>query len=195
MIRGSVAPTGRASPTLLTIDLLRQRPVHPDAGWHRPRSARGQTASKRWDSELLRVTMTSRPPGHARRKVMAQPQPFEIPQQLRELAEKNVETARAAYGQFMDAVAQAMGVWTSATPANAVTSSFQVVQDRAVKFAKQNAEACFNLASELANAKDVTDVIGIQSRHAQTQMQNYTLQTQELNLLMMKTTQSIRPKS
>ena len=43
---------------------------------------------------------------------MAQPQPFEIPQQLRELAEKNVETARAAYGQFMDAVAQAMGVWT-----------------------------------------------------------------------------------
>ena len=125
---------------------------------------------------------------------MAQPQPFEIPQQLRDLAEKNVETARAAYGQFMDAVAQAMGVWTSATPPNAVTSSFQVVQDRAVKFAKQNAEACFNLASELANAKDITDVIGIQSRHAQTQMQNYTLQAQELGRLMMEATQSMRPK-
>ena len=126
---------------------------------------------------------------------MAQPQPFEIPQQLRDLAEKNVETARAAYGQFMDAVAQAMGVWTSATPSNAVTASFQVVQDRAIKFAKQNAEACFNLASELANAKDVTDVIGIQSRHAQTQMQNYTLQAQELGRLMMEATQSMRPSS
>ena len=27
---------------------------------------------------------------------------FEIPPQLREMAEKNVEQARAAYGQFMD---------------------------------------------------------------------------------------------
>jgi phasin len=125
---------------------------------------------------------------------MAQPQPFEIPQQLRELAEKNVETARAAYGQFMDAVAQAMGVWTSATSANVMTSGFQVVQDRAIKFAKQNAEACFNLASELASAKDVTDVIGIQSRHAQAQMQNYSLQAQELGRLIMEATQSMRPR-
>jgi hypothetical protein len=106
-----------------------------------------------------------------------------------------VETARAAYGQFMDAVAQAMGVWVSATPANAVTSSFQVVQERAIKFAKQNAEACFNLASELASAKDVTDVIGIQSRHAQTQMQTYTLQAQELGRLMLEATQNMRPKT
>ena len=126
---------------------------------------------------------------------MAQPQPFEIPQQLRDMAEKNVETARAAYGQFMDAVAQAMGVWVSATPANSVTSSFQVVQERAIKFAKQNAEACFNLASELASAKDVTDVIGIQSRHAQMQMQTYTLQAQELGRLMLEATQNMRPKS
>jgi len=126
---------------------------------------------------------------------MAQPPSFEIPQQLRDMAEKNVETARAAYGQFMDAVAQAMGVWASATPTNAVTASFQVVQDRAVKFAKQNAEACFNLASELANAKDVTDVIGIQSRHAQMQMQNYTLQAQELGRLIMEATHSMRPKT
>ena len=43
--------------------------------------------------------------------------------------------------------------------------------------------------------QDVTDVIGIQSRHAQTQMQNYTLQAQELGRLMMEATQSIRPKS
>jgi hypothetical protein len=120
---------------------------------------------------------------------MAQPPTFEIPQQLRELTERNVEHARAAYGQFMDAVTQAMGVWASAAPPNLMTSSFKVVQDRAVKFAKQNAEACFSLASELANAKDVTDVLGIQSRHAQTQMQAYTLQAQELTRLMMEAAQ------
>ena len=120
---------------------------------------------------------------------MAQPPTFEIPQQLRELTERNVEHARTAYGQFMDAMTQAMGVWANAAPPNAMTNSFKVVQDRAVKFAKQNAEACFNLATELANAKDVTDVLGIQSRHAQSQMTSYSLQAQELTRLMMEAAQ------
>ena len=78
---------------------------------------------------------------------MAQTPPFEIPQQLRELAEKNVEQARSAYGQFMDAMVQATGMWMGAMPSNEMTSGFKVVQDRAVRFAKQNAEACFALAS------------------------------------------------
>jgi len=122
---------------------------------------------------------------------MAQPPPFEIPQQLRELAERNVEQARAAYGQFMDAMTQAMGMWTNASPAGAMTGGFKVVQDRAVKFAKQNADACFNLASELANAKDLTDVMGTQARHAQTAMQTYALQAQELGRLMLEASQSM----
>ena len=126
---------------------------------------------------------------------MAQ-QPFEIPQQLRELTERNVEHARAAYGQFMDAVAQAMGTWASAAPPNMMTTGFKTVQDRAVVFAKQNGDACFNLASELATAKDLTDVLGIQSRHAQTQMQAFALQAQELSRLVMEATQSsMQPKS
>ena len=112
---------------------------------------------------------------------MAQPPTFEIPQQLRDLTEKNLEHARSAYGQFMDAMTQAMSMWTSATPANTMTAGFKVVQDRAVKFAKQNGDACFNLASELANAKDLTDVLSIQSRHAQTLFQAYALQAQELS--------------
>ena len=125
---------------------------------------------------------------------MAQP-PFEFPQQLRELTERNVEHARSAYGQFMDAFSQAMGTWASAAPANAMMAGFKVVQERAVTFAKQNGEACFNLASELANAKDITDILGIQSRHAQQQMQAYTLQAQELTRLMVEATQSMQSKS
>jgi len=125
---------------------------------------------------------------------MAQPPPFEIPQQLRELTEKNLEHARTAYGQFIDAMTQAMGVWSNATAANSMTAGFKVVQDRAVKFAKQNGDACFNLASELANAKDLTDVLSIQGRHAQTQFQTYALQAQELSRLMMEAAQSMQQK-
>ena len=125
---------------------------------------------------------------------MAQPPGFEIPQQLRELTEKNLEQARAGYGQFMDAMTQAMGMWAGAAPASPMTAGFKVVQDRAIKFAKQNAEACFNLASELANAKDLTDVMGIQARHAQTSMQTYALQAQELGRLMLEASQSMGQK-
>jgi phasin len=125
---------------------------------------------------------------------MAQTPPFEIPQQLRELAERNVEQARTAYAQFMDAMVQATGMWTSAMPANAMTSGFKTVQDRAIKFAKQNAEACFSLATELASAKDITDVLAIQSRYAQTQMQAYALQAQELGRLMTEAAQGLQSR-
>jgi phasin len=126
---------------------------------------------------------------------MVEKQSFEIPQQLRELAERNIEQARTAYGQFMDAMTQAMGMWTTALPSNEVTSGFKAVQDRAVRFAKQNAEACFAMASELANAKDVQDVLAIQSRYAQTQMQTYSIQAQELARLMAEAAQTMQPRS
>ena len=125
---------------------------------------------------------------------MAGPPNFEIPQQLRELTEKNLEQFRTGYGQFIEAMTQVMGMWANAAPANPITSGFKVVQDRATTFAKQNAETYFNLAGELARAKDLTDVMGIQARHAQTAMQTYALQAQELGRLMVEASQSMAQK-
>jgi phasin len=125
---------------------------------------------------------------------VAQSNPFEIPQQMRELAEKNVEQARTAYAQFMDAMVQASSMWVTAIPANAMTFGFKAVQDKAIRFAKQNGEACFSMASELASAKDVPDVLAIQSRYAQSQMQAYALQAQELGRLMAEAAQSMQPR-
>ena len=116
---------------------------------------------------------------------MAQNNPFELPQQLRELAEKNVEQARNSYTQFLDAMAKAAGMWSAAIPQTEATSGFKAVQERASRFAKQNADACFNMATELAAAKDVQDIMGIQSRYAQVQMQALSTQAQELSRLMM----------
>jgi hypothetical protein len=39
------------------------------------------------------------------------------------------------------------------------------------------------------NAKDLTDVMGIQARHAQTLLQTYALQAQELSRLTMEALQ------
>jgi hypothetical protein len=123
---------------------------------------------------------------------MAQNQPFEIPKQLRELAERNVEQARADYTQFMDAMAQAMSVW-STVPSNVMASGFRDVQELAIRFAKENAEAGFALASELANAKDVQGVLTLQSRYAQTQVQSYARQAQELGRLTAEAVRSMKP--
>jgi phasin len=130
-----------------------------------------------------------------REDTVAQNHPFELPQQLRELTEKNVEQARAVYGQFMDAMTQATGMWLNALPSNELTSRFEAVQKKAIRFAKQNAEAGFALADELANAKDIQDVLALQSRYAQTQMQNYALQAQELGRLMVEAAQSMQRSS
>ena len=126
---------------------------------------------------------------------MADDQPFEIPQQLRELAERNVEQARAAYGQFIDAIAQAMGLWATTMPSNEMTSAVKAVQDRTIEFAKQNGVAYFALASELAEAKDIQDAFAIQSRYAQTQMQTYALQAQEFGRLLADAAQRMQPRT
>ena len=125
---------------------------------------------------------------------MADNRSFEVPKQLRDLTERNLEQGRAAYGQFMDAMVQAASMWWGAMPANEMTSGFKVVQERSVRFAKQNAEACFALASELANAKDIQDILAIQSRYAQTQMQAFALQAQELGRLLAEAAQGASPR-
>jgi hypothetical protein len=61
-----------------------------------------------------------------------------------------------------------------------------VVEEVAVRFAKQNAEASFGLASELANARDMQDVPGIPEA--------YALQTRELGRLMAEASQSMQPR-
>jgi len=123
---------------------------------------------------------------------MAQNQPFEMPPQLRELAEKNIEQARAAYAHFMEAMTQAVSALSN-TPSNASASGFRDVQELAIRFAKENAEAGFKLASELANAKDVQGIIALQSHYAQTQVMAYGHQAQELGRLMADAVQSMKP--
>jgi hypothetical protein len=115
---------------------------------------------------------------------MADKSTFEIPPQLREMAEKNVEQARAAYGQFMDFLTQAINAWQQSPSGAQTTVGFRAVQDKAIAFAKENAERSFTLASELARAKDVQEVLTLQGRYAQTQIQTFGLQAQQLAWLM-----------
>ena len=78
-----------------------------------------------------------------------------------------------------------MGMWFKAIPSTEATAGFKPLQEKAISFANQNAEAGLAHAKELANAKDMREVLNIQTRFAQAQMQNYNKQAQELGQLMM----------
>ena len=127
---------------------------------------------------------------------MAETPSFEIPPELREMAEKNVEQARAAYGQFMDFMTQAIGAWQGSAAGTDTLglAGFKAVQDKTVAFAKENAERSFALASDLAKAKDVQEVLTLQSRYTQTQMQTFGIQAQQLSWLMADALRDFQPK-
>lgn len=114
--------------------------------------------------------------------------PFAIPKEMRELTEKNIEQAQAAFGQFSDAMSQAMSLWIKAMPANNMTSGFALVQERAMHYAKLNAEAGMALAADIAKAQNIQEILALQTSFAQKQMQAYAQQTQELGRLMTEAT-------
>jgi hypothetical protein len=110
--------------------------------------------------------------------------PFEIPEQFRQMAEKSVEQARAAYDQLLDGMMKAQSMWTSGMAGNPMAASLQTVQERAVEYANQNAKAALDLAAEIARAKDITEILSAQTRYAQGQMRAYAEQTQSLTKLI-----------
>jgi len=108
---------------------------------------------------------------------------FEIPEELRQLAEDNVERARKLYVQYMEGVSQAMGVW-STSPSDTASPAYNEVRERAIKITRENADAAFKLAKDVANAKDLQELVTLQTRYVQSQMKLYAQQTQEFGKLM-----------
>ena len=118
---------------------------------------------------------------------------MEIPEAVRELAEKNVEQARSAYTQFMDMARQAQQMVQQSQ--GAVTQTALEIQSKALKFAEQNIDEGFTFASDLARARDLKEYLEIQTRYAQKQMQAYAQQAQDLGRMMAEAAQKTSPKA
>ena len=68
---------------------------------------------------------------------MPRNQQFEIPQELRQLAEDNVEHARKLYLQFMEGISPA---WLTPS-ADSAPPGFNEIRERAIKITRENADA------------------------------------------------------
>jgi len=80
----------------------------------------------------------------------------------------------------------AMSAGMGALPSN--------IQDRAVAIAKKNAESesALALVEKIANAQNLQEILTLQARFAQEQMQDYATETQELQRLIGETLQKLQ---
>ncbi|NJO33662.1 MAG: hypothetical protein HC869_11505 [Rhodospirillales bacterium] len=109
---------------------------------------------------------------------------------MREMAERNVEQARSAYGQFLEMARQTQDV--VAKSSDTMAQSAREIQLKAMRYAEQNMEANFAFVGDLAKARDLRDYMEIQSRHAQRQMQTYSEQAQELSRMLADIAQKVQ---
>ncbi|MGL4976200.1 MAG: phasin family protein [Bosea sp. (in: a-proteobacteria)] len=93
---------------------------------------------------------------------------FEVPQEMRDMAEKSVEQAKRAFDGFMGATQEAASRAQSTTEAaqrTAVDGAMKVVG-----FAEQNVKAAFDHAQKLSQARGLDEVMKLQAEFMQSQM-------------------------
>lgn len=103
---------------------------------------------------------------------------FEIPPEMRNVAEQSVVQARQAFDGFMSAAQKAVAKLeeqTSAAQAGAKGASQKVVS-----YAERNIAASFDFAQRLAQAKDLQEMMKLQQEFAQAQMAALTEQAKDL---------------
>jgi phasin len=97
-----------------------------------------------------------------------QPTRFEIPEQMRDAAERSVKQARDAFDQFIDAtqkaVAQAEG------SAKTVSEGAADISRQSLAFVEDNIAASFDLAQRLVQARTIEEVAALQQEFLRRQM-------------------------
>jgi phasin len=116
--------------------------------------------------------------------------PFEIPNEMRDFAERSVEQARKAFEGFLAVAQRAAGVASDAT--NTSRSGAKSVNAHVLACTEQNVNAAFDLAHKLVKAKDPQEALALQSEYLRTQLAALQTQTKELGSIVQK---SVTPGS
>jgi phasin len=121
-----------------------------------------------------------------------QPTAFDVPDQMRQAAEKGVQQARKAVEQFMEvtqqAVAKAEGS-NKLVPETAVDVNLQ-----ALAFVEENLAAAFDLAQNLVRARTLEEVGALQQEFVRRQMTAVAEQEISLGEMINRATLSAPPK-
>lgn len=116
--------------------------------------------------------------------------PYEIPAEMRDFAEKSVEQARKAFEGFFGATQKAVG--SVDTGAFSVATNMKEVGVKAMSFTETNMKSAFDHAQKLVHAKDMQEVLQLQTEYLKSQMSSLQEQAKEMGATVQK---AVTPKS
>ena len=103
---------------------------------------------------------------------------FEIPADMRSMAEKSVEQARIAFNTFMSAAQEAAATFEG--QAKAAQAGAKDIGEKAMGYAERNVANTFAFANRLVHARDSQDFIRLQTEFVQSQMKELAEQAKDL---------------
>ena len=119
---------------------------------------------------------------------------FEIPKEMRQMAEASVEQTRKAFEKFM-ASAEATAGSIEERRAT-VRAGAREIGAKAVSYAEKNVQASLDYAESLLNAKDLPEVMKLHSEFVQGQMRSLAEQASEMGQVVSRAAmEAARPKN
>src|ERR1700691_4577091 len=107
-------------------------------------------------------------PGAGKEETKMANAPYEIPNELRDFAERSVDQARKAFEGFVTVAQKAAGTLDGA--ANEAQTGAKHVGSQILGFTEQNVNAAFDLAQKLVRVKDPQEALTLQSEFLKTQL-------------------------
>ena len=104
---------------------------------------------------------------------------FEIPAEMRALAEKSVEQAKQAFDIFISAAQHAVS--TAETHAVNAQAGAKEMGELAIGFAERNMASSFAFAQKLLQAREPKDVVALHTEYVSSQIATLTDQAKELS--------------
>jgi phasin len=119
---------------------------------------------------------------------------FEIPKEMRSMAEASFEQTRKTFEKFL---ANAQATAGSIEERNAtVRAGAKDIGAKALAFAEKNVQASLDYAESLAYAKDLTEVMKLHSEYVQGQMRSLAEQASEMGQIVSRAAmEATRPKN
>jgi phasin len=118
---------------------------------------------------------------------------FEIPKEMRSMAEASVDQARKAFEKFVASVQQTAG--SIEERGATVRAGAKDVSAKAISYAEKNVQASLDFAEKLLHAKDLTEVMRLHSEYVQTQMRSLAEQASEMGQIVSKAAmEAAKPK-
>ena len=122
------------------------------------------------------------------------PDRFEIPKEMRTMAETSFEQARKAFEKFL-AGAQATAGSIEERGAT-VRAGAKDISAKAISNAEKNVQASLDYAQALLHAKDLTEVMRLHSEYVQAQMRSLAEQASEMGQIVSRAAMdAAKPKS